>query len=308
MNYRLGNWSSNYRSTLDLTASEYTDILEAMRRIDLAKDVEEKLDLLLENYLEYEGELLSIGLRNSLFIRLDDHRMSSERLLINRRTLNLLTAAKTYIDQVKHAVSRYFGPGQPRKAEVDALFSAEYDQHLEYRVAEELRNHAQHRSLPVHALSWTSQWEDMDSREKRLRFWIVPSFSVDELTDEGGFKPSVLQELQASGRPIWPLTPVLRRYVESLATVHITLRDLLSSQAEGDHQALLRARERAEAELGSKLDWLGIAALDDDGNIRERHYIFERSWERRTALMSKNNILQNLSRRYVSGEHPGDIT
>lgn len=307
MNYRLSNSTARQGAALELSRDEYDDFVASMRRLYLAKDIEEKLDLLLENYFEYEGELLNLGLRYSLFPRLDGLRMDEETQLLIRRTLNLLSAARMYRDQITHAVSQYFKSIGSRKVDVDSLFSVEYDQYLEYRIAEELRNHVQHRGLPLHMVSWPSAWEEMDSPEQRMRFSVVPILSVDDLADEGDFKAKILRQMQASGTSSWHLTPILRRYVESLTRVHGSVRSLLSEQVDRDHQSLLRSRERVKAELDVDVtEFVVVAIVNDCGIVVEQHYLSERFWERRLALMRKNDGFQNLSLRYVSGEHPGD--
>src|ERR1700736_3278799 len=121
MQYRLRIWALGHGPGVELTAEEFARITAVMKRIHIAADIEEKLDLLLENYMEYEHELLALGLHYSVFpASLDDQRVFSEFRVINRRVVNLLTAARTYVDQVKHAISRYFDHSTPR-ADVDAL-------------------------------------------------------------------------------------------------------------------------------------------------------------------------------------------
>jgi hypothetical protein len=305
MEHRLQIMAAGHGTGVEITADEFANIAAVISRIHIAADIEEKLDLLLENYLEYEQELLALGLRFSVFPTFfDDQRVFSEIRVINRRVINFLTAARIYVDHVKHALSRYFEPGA--SGDVSDLFAAEYKAHLEYRIVEALRNFSQHRGLPIHGLAWPSQWEDMNAPEQRLRFSVVPSVYVDELVDEGGFKASVLAELQASSKPSYPLTPILRRYVESLTSVHQQVRSLLSKQAELDHQALLEFRERAKIALREELTGLAVTASDEDDQIKESHFVQERSWNRRAALIRKNSDFSNLSRRYVSSERPGD--
>jgi len=304
MSYNLRIWAGGHGPGIELTQSEYRSLVDATSRIHLATGVEEKLDILLENFLEYERELLGLALQNSLFGSLDDVRMFREIQQINRRAINLFTAARMYADQVKHAVSQYFAAGNA--PDVKALFSAEYDQHLEYRIAEALRNQAQHRELPVHQVSWPSRWEEMDGPQHRLRFWLVPSLLVEELENAGEFKASVLAELKAAGSKELPLTPILRRYVECLASVHTKVRELIASQAEADHKLLIVTLERARVELREGLTGLVVSAGDDPETPHEHHYISERSWSRRKQLIQKNSRLSNLSRKYVSAEHPGD--
>src|SRR5260370_32695832 len=153
MEYRLRIWALGHGLGVELTAEEFANIAAVISRIYIAADIEEKLDLLLENYLEYEHELLALALRLSVFpTSLDDQRVFSELRVVNRRAINLFTAARTYVDQVKHGLSRYFEPGTSR-VDVSDLFAAEYDAYLEYRLAEALRNCAQHTSLPVHGFA-----------------------------------------------------------------------------------------------------------------------------------------------------------
>lgn len=304
MDYRLRIWAAGHGPGIAITAQEYSNIVSAMQRIYLARDIEEKLDLVLGNYFEYERELLVLALRDSLFKSGEDHWFSSDTNLLDRRVINLLSAARTYSDQVSHAMSRYFGSGQLSKPDVEALFKAEYDQHLEYRVAEGLRNHAQHRGLPIHRLTRAAGWEDHETPRERLRYSLVPSISVDELGDEGGFKASVLAELRATGKSSFPLTPILRRYVESITIVHQAVRSLLSDQVERDHQTLRRTLERAKAELGASDAALACTVSDDADEVKERHYVNDRSWVRRQSLMVKNRDFKHLSRRYVSAEYP----
>lgn len=305
MKYNLRIWAAGHGPGISITSAEYSDLLAAVKRIRLATGIEEKLDLLLENYLEYERELLNLGLQSSLFNSIDDDRVSREAHLVSRRALNLLAAARMYIDQVKHSVSRYSDSGDTPN--VAALLSVQYDQHIEYRVAEELRNHAQHRALPVHLMSWASEWEGMETSGKRLRFSIVPRVSIEELATEGDFKAAVLRELQEIGKQHFSLTPTLRRYIECLALVHEEVRRFLSPQADLDYQTLIAALDRARTELHEETVALVISAGEDDEHPEEHHYVSERPWTRRQTLIRKNSQLSKLSRRYVSAEYPGDF-
>jgi hypothetical protein len=306
VHYNLRIWALGHGPGIELTADDYADLLRAIERTYLATGVEEKLDLLLENFLEYEQELLHIALQSSLFTAIDDHRVFREAQLVNRRVINLLTAARMYVDQVKHAVSTYFKSAAGLAPDVATLLSAEYDEHLEYRIAEALRNHAQHQDLPVHEMAWPSAWEDMNEPNHRLRFWVKPSIAVDELATAGEFKATVLAELRATGKKSFPLTPILRRYVESLASVHAKVRESLSGQAALDHGTIEAAMARARSELRESLVGLVISAGNDPEKPTEHHYVSERSWIRQQTLIAKNSILGKLSRRYASAEHPGD--
>lgn len=106
MKFNLRIWALGYGAGIDLSKPEYDAIVSAMHNVYLARDVEEKLDILLENFAKYEGDLLRLALQHSLFPSLDDHRVAMERQLVNRRVTNLLSSARMYEDQVRHAVAR----------------------------------------------------------------------------------------------------------------------------------------------------------------------------------------------------------
>lgn len=305
MIYNLRIWSLGHGAGIELTEPEYSAIVTAMHRIYIARDIEEKLDILLENFLEYERDLLSLSLSSSLFPPIDDYRVALETQLINRRVVNLLSTARMYIDQVCHSVSQVLPPNSG--LDLRALFSTEYDNHLEYRVAESLRNYSQHRALPVHQVAWPSAWEEIDSESRRLRFGLVPSISIAELEAEGGFKASVLKELKGSEKSHFSLTLILRRYVESLTTVHAQVRAAISEQAEKDHQVVQAALKRASQEIRENLVGLVVSKGTDSVHVTEHHFVNEKSWRRREFLVKKNSVLKNLSRRYAAAEFPGNV-
>jgi hypothetical protein len=85
MEHHLRIWALGYDVGLKITAADYAEIVAALRRIRLACDIEEKLDLLLENFREYEGELLTQALRESLFSSQDDVKTIGEIQVLNRR-------------------------------------------------------------------------------------------------------------------------------------------------------------------------------------------------------------------------------
>jgi hypothetical protein len=304
--YNLRIWAIGHGPGIDLAEAEYSSIVGSMHRIYLARDFEEKLDILLENLREYEQDLLGLALQSSLFRSLDDERVAVERQLVNRRTTNLLSSARMYVDLMQHSLSViYTATSGPDAA---SLFAREYKAHLEYRTAEALRNFSQHRALPVHVMSWPGTWDDVESDSRRLRFSVVPEISLDELEAEGGFKASVLEDLGRTGKRRFPLTPILRQYVESLARVHEEVRAAISGQVERDHELVEQTLERARSEFGDG-PLLGLAASKgiDLDHVDEHHFVNEKSWERRTVLMKKNSSLGKMSRRFVSAEYPSRV-
>lgn len=290
---------------VEIEPEEYFAIISSVRRIEIATEIEEKLDLLLENFFEYESELLSFALRNSLSAPLDQVAQIGHFQAINRRVLNLLSTAKSYIDQSQHEVKEYFGCEDPELAQLRGALSAQYDQHLEYRVAEALRNYSQHRSLPVDFVTMSSEWELLDEEGRRLRHWVVPKILIKRLLEDPRLKSKLKKELRPSAEQQWPLTPILRRYVESLGAVHEIVREMLEGNLAGSRLVLQKAVEKARVSLSERTTGLAVAAETSEGAVEEECFFNERRGGRLEFLRAKNRFLGNLSRRYVSGEPPG---
>ena len=116
--------------------------------------IEEKFDLLVENYFDYERELLELALRQSLSRDWTWQSMNLDRLAITEGAANLLSAARLYVDHLEHDLNEALGPDHEVARNAHGPSSARYDASLSYRAMEALRNVAQHHSFPVHTLSY----------------------------------------------------------------------------------------------------------------------------------------------------------
>lgn len=306
MRYWMRIWAIGERRGLEIEEEEYLSIVSSLRRIEVATDIEEKFDLVAENFYEYERELLDLALRESFSPSVDQVAMIGRFQAINRRAINMLGSARLYIDQVKHDIVRFTGRKEPELQRICEAFSVEYDRHWQYRIAEALRNHSLHRSLPVHVMSPSAQWEYMDAIERRLRFWVVPKVIVKRLLDEGDFNARLRAELEPSIEEEWPLSPILRQYMESLGTVHELVRELLTEKIAEARSTLRSGVEKAKREVSEDTTALVVVALDAEGTPKDKEYFSEKRGRRLDYLLAKNRVFTNLSRRYVSGEHAGD--
>ena len=98
-----------FRDIVEIDETEYTRIKAARENLFEALFLEEKIDLVMENYFEYETELLSLASRLMIFNDDDYFSMSRERNLISRRIVNLLTAGRIYLDQSIQHINNIYG-------------------------------------------------------------------------------------------------------------------------------------------------------------------------------------------------------
>ena len=115
-------------------------------------DIEEKFNIVLENYAEFERMLLNVSLDRMLFSGHDWSAAMNELHAINRTLVNLLSTCRVYIDQVPQNLGAIFkGDSSPVEV-LRKQMATEYDGHLGYRVLEAMRNYSQHRALPLQML------------------------------------------------------------------------------------------------------------------------------------------------------------
>ena len=298
MRYVLRALGSN--DFVNLDEAEYLEVARAKDALVAMIGIEQKFDLLFENYADYERELLELSLHQALRRDLDWPGGQNDIAAVSRRLANLLSAARLYIDQVTHDLRATFGPTSDLPEIVKAKTSQEYDARFGYRLMETLRNAMQHRSMPVHALSYPSE-----SVGQGVQFRAVPSIDVTRLKD-AELKPAVFAELESRGNTV-ELTPLVREYIEGLGNVHEALRTLAAPQVATWDSVLASTQARGtEPSGGGTKRAVLVSRLDDAENVIETVQVFTEVTEYRRAFERRNSILSNLARRYVSSRHTND--
>lgn len=198
MHYGIARLGLGCNQFVSLTYEQYDATKTAKENLVTVLSIEEKLNLVLESYTEFELEILELTTRYCLFHARDWSALMEDTQTINRRLAHLMSVCRLYIDQVKHDVAKVYDSDSDQQQRLIDLFSSEYDGALGYRVLEALRNFVQHRSLPVHKLEYSSS---LDKRQDitLTKHTCIPTLSVKHIEDDGGFKPKVLKELKKEG-------------------------------------------------------------------------------------------------------------
>jgi len=121
----------DFTGFIEIDEAEYLLIKIARQNLFEMLFLEEQLDLVTENFYEYETELLAIASRMMIFFGNDDQlSMSRERNLIGRRIVNLLTVGRMYIDQSVQHVERMYGANSATLGIIKKEFNLQYDKSL----------------------------------------------------------------------------------------------------------------------------------------------------------------------------------
>ncbi len=287
----------------EINKEEFDLILKARAGLLEVLYIEEKFDLLMENYCELEEEILSSSLRYVAFAS-DIHVMLQQsRLAITRRLVNLLTTCRLYLDQSTHHLRGAFGKSSPYEKHHKAEMSSQYDKHLSYRILEELRNYAQHRGYPFHIITFSSSVIKPEPGADTVTI-VMPKLSIAELEEDGGFKSQVLGEIKESYETDFDLRPHVRQYIDCLHSVHSTLRESLQERVAEwkDDIYAARALFRDDSSQDESIWLLEFIVQDDSGEEKERTHFAFHSIDRHEFYAKKNRLRRPLTSMSVSSQ------
>ena len=291
---------------VDISEVEYKRIKAAIANLFELLFFEEKLDLVTENFQEYEAELLSIASRDMVFHNEDYFSMSRERNILCRRIVNLLSACRMYLDQSIHHIKNMYGENSDNVNLLKKEIASQYDLNFGYRAMEALRNYTQHRGFPIHSVRFSGIWLDINSEENsRLMHTVIPLIYASDLADVSRFKQTVLDEiLSMKSKDGIDIRPLIRDYIEGLGKIHEKVRESIHPDVEKWEGIINDTIKMYQGEFGAEVSLAGLAivAQKDDNHWIEKRTIFKEFIERRRALERKNSIFVNLHKRFASNE------
>ena len=148
---------------IQIVKDQFESICRARENLSNGLAMEEKYEILISNYLDFEKELIC-NAANSMVRRPSDYEEFFQvRMDFNIRLVNLLTATRLYKDSLHRHVRAIIPGFKGIKDEILNLFTQEFEHNPEYRFVDELRDYVQHRGVPVH---WTQHHSYRDESEK----------------------------------------------------------------------------------------------------------------------------------------------
>tara|TARA_R110001583_G_scaffold174519_1_gene328935 strand:+ start:144 stop:1052 length:909 start_codon:yes stop_codon:yes gene_type:complete len=284
---------------IEIDEKKYYSIYEARNILSAAMAVEEKYELLINNYVELEKEVLSAATDNMIYRDKDYSGFFDIRLLFNQRLVNLLTSCRLYLDQIQQHIKTCLPNDLKKSNQVKELFSVQYDSHFEYQFMEALRNYVQHRGLAVHSTAHSSRWTSTKD-DGLMEFGIKLFTHKSEVEHDKAFKKSVSKVMDEKIE----LITTSRRYIECLNHCHIQIRELISHEVKAAREVIENIiREYGKINNG-ETDCLTALKFEESSpcNILLDEIPILLEWDNvREGLVKKNQKLTNLYRRYVSG-------
>lgn len=289
---------------LEISKSDYAQIESSRSNLFQALYIEEKLDLLIENYVEYEIELLSSSAHHMLFQDKDWSVFTRDINKISRRIINLLSSARLYTDQIVHHLSTIYRTGDEKVKIVRQQMSIEYDNNLSYRIMDSLRNYVQHRGFPISGCTYNSKTIEEDPvDEPSLLYAVTPYLKLDQIRRDNKFKKSVANEMIELGDKI-DIKPLVRGFIVSIGNIHDKVRETIKNDVISWENFLYEIVQKFNTQYGLRKKDLSIDAVVYDENQRQKEsiYIFNDFIDQRKELERKNRWYNRLPFRFITSQ------
>lgn len=287
----------NHDDKITISEDEFNLLKESKKISAAGLAIEEKYEVLLTNYEDFEKEILNSTLEFELKrpINYSDSRPLTVRC--NIRIINLLTACRLYIDHIMQHVHDII----PVKTEgvdlIEQFCHEKYDNNLEYRFMEKLRNYVQHHSFPIDS-TIVKNWVVRNDNSDREIASTIELICTKKTLEDSNFNRTILTELEDQ---IY-LKQMIRKYIECLSGVQERTRDLISNRLLVARSRISEYITRFKNEINGDTNGLYALAYDDNRQRQDKIPILLIWDDLRISLAQKNRVLTNISNCYVTGE------
>jgi len=294
MQYLLRNSLFPSDPHVTITAEQYAEFGRARETLGAALAIEETYEILVTNYLEFERQILDATINFMVRQHASYSEFFDSRLGANVHLVNLLTAARLYVEQLKHNVRLCLQDKSDAKEIVDNLCKREYDRSKDYRVMDALRNHVQHRGAPVHLTRLGADWTS--SPQKSLLEFSMDLVSQRSVLEQDDIVPRrILAEVSEE----IDLKATTRGYVESISNIHHSVRKNIDDSVIAARQLIERAQEQYAT--SHPADIVRLAASRESGGKVVSSISLLLDWDDvRQELVRRNRRLRHLRRSHVT--------
>ncbi len=283
--------------SMEISASDYEGIVHARGILNAALTIEEKYDLVLGNFIDFEREILLLTMDQLTDHSFDYNKAYNILSTLNRRIANFIYIGKSYTELISSMASKCVSDKELVTSKVKKLTNKLSDENIEYRFAEALRGHIMHCADAVHNVSTPSKWSMKDGKKGDTLTFNLDVFSINErLRENSSFKKAILNEL---GEKI-DLKKIARKYMGCISELQVEIRKLISGSVNDSRHLIQQFNERyAEFNDG---DSFGLAAYSAAAiEVGSKPISISLEWDdTRMKLQEKNNLISNMDKRCIT--------
>lgn len=300
MYYVLRQRILNSSADFPISQEKFDEIARARVVAHQALALEEKYYMLLQNYFDLERVIHDLALSDLLFPALRWSDYVDKIHAVNRQILNLLSAAKAYIDQVPQHLNSIFMPSKAESEMFVSMTNAEFDANFGYRIMCALRNHAQHGDFPVQSLELGSIWTRNED-QRLCRSGATAFIHLDALRYNPKVRAKTRLELESYGEKL-DLKPLVRQYMSSFSRLHIFVRGMIFEVAGKSEQLIREVHNDFCKRVEVKPSALAAMSVNEENMVIEVHAVFLDGLDRWRHLLQRSSTIVNLDLHCVSGE------
>lgn len=301
--YEISDGSLSERGILNVSETEFNELANARYAVLEYVSLEEKFDMVLENYKELESGLLNMSVEAACFPDMSYITSMERRRFVARKVSNFMSSCRLFIDHARRHMGRIAADEDERNA-LHGLFSTAYDRSFSYRIMEALRNHVQHAGLPI---SCDLYWHRYKKTSEDLMVNIVDvALQKNEVRGDKSFKAGVLDELDKTVKKnVVLLMTHIRQYLSELFRVVETVRVRFGDRMRAYKTQLINARERyaAQVRVGSSTVGMAFCKIGEPNNIiLEYHGVPESLLAYFDSLIEKNKDLVRMEQVIIASQ------
>jgi len=291
--YFLRKLSYGDYSELEISQSDFDDIKKARQILVSARSLEEKYDVLLENYVLFEQKVAEICIR-SMARGSDGYSDMYEKIRdLNVSVATLLSAAKMYTDHQGKDIKVFSTSDWNSVAfRTELLNKCREDKY--FRLVEGVRNYAQHVSVPISNTKIGGQWT-IDAGEKHTCCHSLEMYvSKSALSGVRELRRSTLCEF---GDQI-DLKYSLGRYISALGKLHLELRKKIKTSVDLSRACFVKNFEKYKT-VSKEVH--SLAAVHAPSGVLAETIDIHLNWDDvRINLEKRNNGVRDFSINYIS--------
>lgn len=207
----------------EISEAKWNDIKKYKAIESNTVSIEQKYDLLLNNYFEFEKHLLESALRYSFHLT-NDSQSSRHRLTIARVTINLLMSIGLYEEQLRQRhINRIALDETQSKLFMNGINEL-CTTNTDYRFIKELRNYVAHNDLPLDTITFSLNREKIEKEDQEKKgIHVIPTIGIEKLRRDKHFKNSKLKNIAEVNGKI-DLRLYIRKVISKLSAIQKNLR------------------------------------------------------------------------------------
>jgi hypothetical protein len=259
--------------------------------------IEQKYDLMISNYYEFEENLLKQALDRSIWFR-NYQTLNDDLLTTARKIINLITSIILYTEHLEKRHIKKFQFGDKSNDKIFGEFKSYLKSSMDYKFIKGLRNYIAHRDLPMDFYSYSSKWEKIgNENDEKLGHYVIPSVEKERLLTDKKFNKSVVKAMESKKGKIDLRNPI-RKTIAGISKRAKDLRKSLSPEYEFAKTQIMDAINRYKENLDENFIHCQAEKLIDS-EVVETISLSEKMFDRVEVLFERNQSQGILERRYV---------